>query len=58
MDVDGDNKVDGFLFVAGTGAANLASHLSGKPPYPDPTEHPDTVVTTAHPLPPPGDFLG
>ncbi|CAN5819180.1 calcium-binding protein [soil metagenome] len=58
VDVDGDNKVDGFLFVAGTGAASLVSHLSGQPPYPDPTGHPDTVISTSHMPPPPGDFLG
>ncbi|CAN5697294.1 calcium-binding protein [soil metagenome] len=56
VDVDGDNKVDGFLLVAGTGAAGLVSHLADKPPYPDP--HPDITVSTAHVAPPPGDFLG
>ena len=56
VDVDGDNKVDGVLFVAGTGVAALLSHLGDKPPYPDPTGHMDAGVTTH--LAPPGDFLG
>ena len=58
VDLDGDNQADGFLMVAGTGAAGLVSHLpGGKPPYPDPTAHPDTVVSTNHVAVSPGDFL-
>jgi hypothetical protein len=56
VDVDGDNKVDGFVMVAGTGAAGLVGHLGDPPPHPDaPT---DAVISTAHVAPPPGDFLG
>ena len=60
VDLDGDNLGDGFLMVAGTGAAGLVSHLPAgakPPPYPDPTAHPDTVVSTNHVAVSPGDFL-
>ncbi|MFZ3006922.1 MAG: hypothetical protein WA047_12135, partial [Phenylobacterium sp.] len=61
VDLDGDNQGDGFLVVAGTGVAGLLSHLAGgakPPPYPDPTEHIDPVISTSHVAVQPGDFLG
>ncbi|WP_310539182.1 hypothetical protein [Phenylobacterium sp.] len=58
IDVDGDNQGDGFLTVAGTGAAGLAGHLLGRGALPPaPAEQPDVVVSTSHAAAPPGDFL-
>ena len=58
VDLDGDNLGDGFLMVAGTGAAGLVGHLaSGGPRPPAPDAQTDVVVTTSQVAVPPGDFL-
>ncbi|MDO8381219.1 hypothetical protein [Phenylobacterium sp.] len=53
VDVNGDNQADGFVMVAGTGAAGLLSHLPGGGPHP-----PGAITLPAHPPIPDGDFLG
>ena len=58
VDVDGDNQGDGFLTVAGTGAAGLLAHLPGGVlPPPAPADQTDLVVSTSPVAPPQGDFL-
>lgn len=58
VDLDGDNQGDGFLTVAGTGAAGLVSHLpTGGPQPPAPADPAEGVVSTSHMAAPQGDFL-
>lgn len=58
VDLDGDNQGDGFLTVAGTGAAGLVGHLlSGGPRPPAPADQTAVAVSTSHVAVPPGDFL-
>lgn len=58
VDLDGDNQGDGFLMVAGTGAAGLVGHLPSIGPRPPaPAEPTDVVVAMSPVAVPQGDFL-
>ncbi|MES2343680.1 MAG: hypothetical protein V4597_18585 [Pseudomonadota bacterium] len=58
VDVNGDNQADGFVMVAGTGAANLVNHFLAGGAHPPTAPDSAPIALPAHPPIPDGDFLG
>jgi len=58
VDVNGDNQADGFVMVAGTGAAGLVNHVLAGGGHPTPAPDSAPIALPAHPPIPDGDFLG